>query len=273
MRHQYLPDNVTGNDAFLFAKQNKAKIKALKKAEKKIADAVCYSNYLIGKDGSIDKADNTGIDEGMIKVTPVINSCYWYDSHGDVHIPGIWNKSLSDNSKRAANGIFHLQEHSMKFQNIIAEYGDVNPYVRSVSWRELGVEFDGATECLCFDSTVRKEVNQYMFDLYSKKRVKNHSVGMYYVNIDLAVNFDSKDFEEEYALWKKYIDFIPNADEAKEDGMFWAVTEAKVIEGSSVVIGSNTITPTLNDKSTFIEPEIPTQTEPPKNKSWFSLIQ
>ena len=71
----------------------------------------------------------------------------------------------------------------------------------------------------------------------------------------------------------RYIDFIPNADEAKEDGMFWAVTEAKVIEGSSVVIGSNTITPTLNNKSTFIEPEIPTQTEPPKNKSWFSLIQ
>jgi len=59
---------------------------------------------------------------------------------------------------------------------------------------------------------------------------------------------------------------VINQEEAKEQGYFWAVTEAKLVEGSAVVKGSNSYTPTLEveqvkDNS---EPTIPvTQTQEP----------
>ena len=38
-------------------------------------------------------------------------------------------------------------------------------------------------------------------------------------------------------------------EQAEEQGYFWAVTQAKLIEGSAVVLGSNPITPTLSNKN------------------------
>jgi len=46
--------------------------------------------------------------------------------------------------------------------------------------------------------------------------------------------------------WDKYIDQVVNRKQAEEEGYFWAVTEAEVIEGSSVVFGSNSFTPTVS---------------------------
>jgi hypothetical protein len=40
---------------------------------------------------------------------------------------------------------------------------------------------------------------------------------------------------------------VANQDAAEEKGFFWAVKEAKVIEGSAVPLGSNWITPTLDN--------------------------
>jgi phage anti-repressor protein len=44
---------------------------------------------------------------------------------------------------------------------------------------------------------------------------------------------------EEKAIWDKYIDEIVNKEVAEEQSYFWAVSEAKAIEGSAVVKGSN----------------------------------
>jgi hypothetical protein len=98
-----------------------------------------------------------------------------------------------------------------------------------------------------------------MFGQYAKGYVKNHSVGMYYVNIDLAIGYEHKDFKEENELFYKWIDLIPNKAEAIEDGMFWAVSEAKVGEGSAVPRGSNPITPVY---SKGVEPLLGTPDEP-----------
>ena len=96
-----------------------------------------------------------------------------------------------------------------------------------------------------------------MFQQYSEGFVNNHSVGMQYVKIALAIN--DEDYPEEKETWNKYINKVANQETAIEKGYFWAVTEAKLIEGSAVVLGSNPITPTLNiepstNKDTLKEP-------------------
>ena len=87
-----------------------------------------------------------------------------------------------------------------------------------------------------------------MFNEYRLGHVKNHSVGMRYVTLDLAINDEA--YLANYELWNKYIDKIANKDDAEQQGYFWPVTEAKVVEGSAVPLGSNIITPTQSVKNT-----------------------
>ena len=69
---------------------------------------------------------------------------------------------------------------------------------------------------------------------------------MQYVKLALAIN--DEDYETELAVWDKYYDKIANKNVADNTGYFWAVTEAKAIEGSAVPIGSNQATPTHDIK-------------------------
>ena len=52
-------------------------------------------------------------------------------------------------------------------------------------------------------------------------------------------------YSSEKANWDKYYPMVANKELADQKGFFWAVTEAKVIEGSAVVKGSNECTPVM----------------------------
>ncbi|HKZ36113.1 MAG TPA: hypothetical protein VJ184_00580, partial [Chryseolinea sp.] len=96
------------------------------------------------------------------------------------------------------------------------------------------------------DSNIIKEYNPIVFGQYLSKEVNQHSVGMVYVKLDLAVN--DSEMKDEYVQWNKYINLIGNKEKAIEQGYFWAVKEAKLIEISAVLAGSNELTPTLDNK-------------------------
>ncbi len=246
-----------------------------KKAEMKRADAVVFNGNLVNRSGEAVKGSAPVTkDDNSIKNSTVINTCLWYDSHGDVHLPGIWKNSLAANAKRPVNDILLLQEHKMAFDHVIADGSDVQPYTATMSWQQLGVDFKGDTEALIFDNNISADRNPFMFKQYQNGRVKNHSVGMIYVDIAMAIGYKHKDFKEENDLWDKWIDKIANKEEAIEDGMFWAVAQAKVVEGSAVLKGSNVITPTLNtsDKGTHFQPVETTGDEPQKKTDVFSII-
>jgi len=244
---------------------NKNSIISQKKAVMKCADGIGTHSLLGTKDTAL-KA-NTPITEDVteLKVTAVINTTNLMDSHGDVHFPGIWKKSLKENKS-----IMHLQEHQMKFDKIISDGADLEATTKTMTWKSLGYDYEGSTQALVFNSTVKANRNPYMFSQYKGAHVNNHSVGMRYVKMELAVNSKEDWAKEEKAVWDKYYDQIANKELAMSEGHFWAVTEAKVIEGSAVPLGSNHITPTLhnnkeieavdNDVNTsIIEPSIDTQ--------------
>lgn len=238
---------------------NKSKLIAQKKAATKEADSVSHSiQLLIGKDDSVVKAEGYSIppDAKQIKVRSIINTTKLFDSHGDVHFDQLWNKSLKE-------GNFYLvKQHEFNFEGIISD--NVKAFTKQISWHELGINFEGKTQALVFDSVIDKEENPLMFEKYRTGKVKQHSVGMQYVKIELAVNDDR--YEKEFATWEKYFDEIANKEDVLEAGYFWAVTEAKIIEGSAVVKGSNWATPTLNIQQTKGKPGSPTHQndEPPK---------
>jgi hypothetical protein len=141
----------------------------------------------------------------------------------------------------------------MSFKTIIADKSDLDVSVQSVTWKSLGYDFEGKTEALTFDAIVKQERNPVMFKEYSSKNVDNHSVGMHYVKMALAINSEDEDYVEEKAVWDKYIGKVVNRDEAEKGNYFWAVSEAKAVEGSAVVMGSNGFTPTVASKEVEVE--------------------
>lgn len=224
---------------------NKDLLIAQKKSEVKQADAVIYSPTVMQKLKPITAAKDGNpviTDISEIQVLSAINSTNWLDSHDDVHIPGLWNKCLAEKKS-----FYLVQEHKMQFEKIISDM--VTASVKTFSFKELGFDVSGDTEVLLFDSTVTNDRNPFMFNQYMKGWVKNHSVGMQYVKLYLCVNSEDAWAAQEKDNWDKYYPMIANKQEADETNYFWAVTEAKVIEGSAVPIGSNAVTPTVSVSS------------------------
>jgi len=242
MRGLDIPHGLKGGDLMRHLKANKDLYISKKKSIMKEADGV---GYVPTGNGGGNVVKSLSMAEDMaVKNSTIINTCYWYDSHGDVHIPKIWNKSLADNSRRAVNGIPLIQEHQLRFDKVIADKDNVKPYVKEFTWRELGVDVNGVTECLVFDNVITPKRNPFMYNQYKDGNVGNHSVGMYYVDIAMAIGIKDKEFKEENDNWDAYYDKIANKEDI--DDFFWAVRQAKVIEGSAVVKGSNIITPVID---------------------------
>jgi len=238
-------------DLIDFLIENKALLIAEKKATMKYADAVGGPVSLITEKGEAIKTESVPATVTKIKVRSIINTTKLLDSHGDVHIDQLWNKSLKETKRH-----YLVDQHKFDFDNTISD--DVKAFVKQMSWAELGFNYEGNTQALVYDSVIDKEESPKMFDRYRKGKVREHSVGMRYVKTDLAVNDDR--YEKEKGLWDKYYPMIANKEDAMELGYFWAVTEAKNIEGSAVVRGSNFATPTYSvDEKT--EPS-DTQEEP-----------
>jgi hypothetical protein len=258
-----------------FIIDNKEEVVAVKKMGIKHADAI---NYII-KENTTEAANKSEVqkeDSTTLHVKAVINTTNIYDSHGDVHIDGLWKNSL--NSKRK---MYLLQEHKAEFDHVISR--NVKAYTEQMDFKELGTDYKGKTQALIFDAEISKDQNEAMYKRYKNGEVDNHSVGMYYVNLFVCINSTEKWSADEKANWDKYIKYVANPEDIQYD-MFFAVTEAKLIEGSAVLFGSNPITPTLETESKTeietiaVEPSKDTQTkaeeEPLKDtQTWADVLK
>lgn len=250
-----IPEGITSKgEVFDWLVANKDLHYKAKKEEVKSSDAVACkvegSTVKAFKGSETVKAKTLNPDAiDSMQVESVINTTLLMDSHDDVHINGLWKKSLRENK-----GFYFLQEHKMAFDKVIADPDQVTASAQLLEWKKLGFrKFKGETEALVFNSLVEKARNEFMFEQIAKGFVKNHSVGMRYVFLHLAINSDSLDHKEQKEVWDKYADLVVNIKDAEAQGYFWAVTEAKIIEGSAVVRGSNIVTPTLSVESKDIE--------------------
>ncbi len=221
--------------------ENKEVAKLQKLATLKQAD-VTPTVFFIEKENKTETVKNlsdTEIPEnGKFNVKVAINTTNIVDSHMDLHVNGLWKKSVKE-----SKGLYLFQEHKYQFDKVISD--KVTASTTVMSWKELGYKYEGDTEVLLFDAEIDPTDNELMANKYKQGKVKNHSVGMRYVKIALCINSEEKYDQEEKANWDKYYPMVANKEVIEDAGYFWAVTEAKIIEGSAVPIGSNTATPTI----------------------------
>src|SRR5690606_31668662 len=139
---------LTGKDLFEFLVKNEELIFHAKKSELKKADSIyCDAMYVNDKGGNVSKEEAIAIagNTNLLKAQLIINTTNWFDSHYDVHIDGLWKKSLSDNKRK---GFYLLNSHSRRFEDVISE--GCLAEAKIMAWKELGVNLSGSTEALVF---------------------------------------------------------------------------------------------------------------------------
>lgn len=231
----------TKRELFRALKANERSIFSLKKAGFKDTDAI---GWQLRASGDVSKAaDLTGIDIGDT-IYPVINSCNILDSHEDVHIPGIWNKSVQEQQGR----VFYTADHQITVNNVIAHPEHVELFLKDTRWRDLGLDVDGSTECLIFGVQLTEGANPRFVSQLKAGNNFQQSIRMRYVRLAMCINDSSNEFKEAKARWDMYFPAVINKNDALELGYFFAILEAKIEkEGSAVPFGSNHATTVLRD--------------------------
>jgi hypothetical protein len=231
-------------DLIRFVNKNKRELMFLKKEEYK-------TDVKSIVDNSISKAftpDIQNIKSDIIEVKAVVNTTNIIDNHMDLHLDSIWNKTVADNPNT-----YHLQEHVKSFAAILSSKAKQSN--EEMNFNELGLDVDFKTIANINTFTLSRSKNKTMFDAYANGEVNQHSVGMRYVNLSLA--YADEEDQKEMDYFNEMIQKSVNPEVALEQGFVWVVSEAKKIEGSAVLFGSNSVTPTLYVKD--YEPSEDTQ--------------
>ena len=263
----------TKDQMFIELKANKDKIIKLKKASIKHSDpfVATYKELNATK----EESETSTIKVGDF-IYPVINSCYFFDSHGDVHITGLWDVSARDQKGK----IHYIINHELEIGKVIAYPNDVEPFVTTVAWKDLGYDYQGSTQVLVFKALLSEASNEDFKKAAIQGVPLQNSIRMQYISMTLCVDSDNDDFKQERENFYKYLPDIANKQDVLDEGYYWAITEAKIyLEGSAVLRGSNPITPLLtsdpSNQDSQKDEKDPTIVSPPihvKTKSFINLI-
>lgn len=243
---------------------NKSELIELKKMQLKCSDLVITpDNESVVK--SIFTEHKDDVSSGVITRSIIANTYNWMDSHDDVHVGNTFGKSINERSTK----IFHLHDHK---HEVTAKVGKPKSITeKSVAWTDLGIARPNKTTVLLLESEIKESYNKDVFKQYLDKEIDQHSVGMRYIKIDLAVN--DPEYKEEKATWDAYYSQLGNPERADKMGYFWAVKEAALIEVSAVLMGSNELTPTVeNIEPSNLDTQKTEPTEVTQKIDWIEVI-
>jgi hypothetical protein len=234
-----IPKFDTRKELFSYLKANKSEVVEMKKAAMKKADSFGMTKTSSSSNSAVkmDSEESGSID--VINRDIVGNTYLWLDTHGDVHAKGCFKKSISERAKK----VFFLHDHEFKTTSRVGTFKAISEV--DIPWRDLGVDKNGITQALIANADIERKRNKQVFEDYKNEEIDQHSVGMYYVKIDLAMNSEEEEDKEEKALYDEYVVQLGNREDAEEKGFFWVVKEAKLSEISCVLAASNVVTPTM----------------------------
>jgi hypothetical protein len=237
--------------------KDKLAAKELKKMSIKLADTATTieKSSKSGKESKTETKAETETD--VINKSFIANTYNFIDSHNDIHVKGCFTKSINERSDK----IFHLTDHKYQVNSKVGEPTKLEE--KSITWKEAGLDIEGNTTALVMSSDVYKDYNASVFTQYSNGTIKQHSIGFYYVKLDLAIN--NPEEKEEFKIWSEFYSSLGNPEKADEKGFFWVCREGKLLEVSSVLAGSNELTGMLDSKEDVVEE--PTKPEEKKENN------
>ena len=163
----------------------------------------------------------------------------YIDSHGSIFTEDCLRASLDET-------IIHSADHIRDYDHLIST--SVEKEIRSIPFRDLGVDIEGDAIAFCFKSVFEKEDNERMYKQYKRGRVKYHSIEFDWSRRGAEIYCANHTIHgQEYKdNWDKYYPTVMNKDVADSRGWFYVYEKAPIVAVSAVVLGSNKVTPTLS---------------------------
>lgn len=169
-----------------------------------------------------------------------VNSTKILDSHKDLHIDGIWNKTVKEQQGKN----YLVADHELKLENTIVRKEHVEIFTAVIPFSIIGKNYDGDTEALIYKVRKDKVINKTAKEWLDSGDNIEASVRMQYTDIMFAVKSDNEEDKKDRETYDKYINTIVNKDDFDTEILyFWVVKQAKNIhESSLVILGSNNAT-------------------------------
>lgn len=161
-----------------------------------------------------------------------VNSTRILDGHDDLHLDPIWNVTV-----KAQQGKNYLVDtHVLSVGTTIARKEHIEMLVAKVPFSMVGKPYKGNTVILIYKIPKDKIIHEKAKEWLDSGDDIEASVRMQYVTIDFAMDSDEKGDETWKRNFDKYHKIIANKEEFEEILFFWAISEAKNINESSLVL-------------------------------------
>lgn len=269
----YFPDKVfaTKEDLFDSLRDNIGLIIDAKKADiqkscEKGVSVSCKSLDLLKFQ---DQTKGITIDDAYYYIA--VNTTKILDSHNDLHIDGLWNKSIKEQQGKN----YLVADHELCINDVIVKKEYIEMFVAKLPFGILGKSYKGDTQALVYKFPKDKVIHAKAKEWLESGDEIEASVRMQYVTIEFAMDSNAPQDVTEKKRYDEFIGYIANKEDFEYIPYFFIIKEAKnVRESSLVVFGSNSVTGNINNKD--IEPSDDTQkTDPPlssqkESKSFYS---
>ena len=194
----------------------------------------------------INGADKTiAFDDNYYYVA--VNSTRILDSHQDLHLDNLWNKSVKDLQGKN----YLVDTHVLSINTTIVRKEYIEMLTAIVPFSMIGKDYPGDTEILIYKFPKDKVINKIAKEWLDSGDDIEASVKMRYTDIVLAMNSNNKEDKAELENYNKYYDIIANKDDFEDEiYYFWGIKQAQNVQESSLVLfGSNNATGPVQDSN------------------------
>lgn len=227
-----IPKHATKAEAYAYLRANEKQIIAQKKSLPIKSDVMEWGCLPVNTKSTI-KEDGSPLGVDEIEVNVIANLSGWCDSYMDVMIKDNWNKTITDKAIT-----YHLKNHDYATDSIVGK--DPNFYTKMFDLSYFALNSDVTrAQALMQRSIVPKEYDHKTYLLYRDNQIKQHSIGLRYIQIVLCLDSELDEDKDYKKMWDKYYPIVINKDKVDLYGYFFAVIESQILENSCVLFGAN----------------------------------
>lgn len=196
-----------------------------------------------------DQLKGVKVDDNFYYIA--VNTTRILDSHDDLHLDNIWNKSIKEQQGKT----YLVMDHELEIDKVVVRKEHVEMFVAKIPFALLGKSYEGDTQALIYKVPKSQVKNQTVKEWLDSGDEIEGSVRMQYVTFVLCMDSNDPDDATAKQNYDTYYPLIANKDEYDYIYYFFAIKEAKnVKESSLVVFGSNSTTGQINNTKEKIEP-------------------
>lgn len=192
-----------------------------------------------------DQLKGIRIDDNFYYIA--VNSTRILDSHDDLHMDGIWKKSIKEQQGKN----YLVVDHELAIKSVVVRKEHIEMFTAKIPFSLIGKPYEGDTEVLIYKVAKDKVKDETVKEWLDSGDAIEGSVRMQYVTILLAMDSNAPEDATEKKNYDEYLPMIANKADFEYIYYYFIIKEAKnVKESSLVVFGSNSSTGQITNSKT-----------------------